>query len=793
MVNDSEYRYSYAQTLAEAEEQPRRNLWLLRALMLGALIVLVLQLGNIQIVNSESLRRAADQNRFRLVSTSALRGVIYDRTGKILARNVPSFHVSIVPADLPRDARERVFEHLSALLDVPLDTVIESVATDPLASLPSDLGRIVTPPRRKPGLRELVARGQRDPFTPVLIKDNVPREIAFYLEENRLDFPGVIVGMKAIREYDAGALFAHILGYIGPIPREEFETYRARGYAPTDSIGLTGLEATFESELRGIKGRRYIQVDVTGREIAVLASEPPISGHNLVLTVDYEFQKSVHTILQKGLQRARARQGVAIALNPRNGAVLALVNIPSYDNNLFATGISAETLTKLIQDPLRPLVNHAITGQYPPGSVFKMVPAVAALQEKVIDIHTRIDAGRPGIVWVPHKYYPDDPALAQPFYDWYKPGFGPLTLREGLAWSSDIFFYKISGGEPPTFDTGLGEKRLAAYARLFGFGELTGIDLPGEARGLVPDPEWKRKTIGDLWTIGDTYNMSIGQGYVLATPLQVANMTAAIANGGTLYKPQLVHDVRDTEGRIKRVIEPQVIRHIRVDAAHLASVREGMREAVTRGTATKANLADVNVAAKTGTAEFYGPKVNGYLPTHAWFTAFAPYENPEIVVTVFVYGGGEGSIVAAPIATDILRAYFNLPANSPLVTTTAPSAAPPVIVPRQPATGTSSASRYVGKLLGVDNWSNELPGIFGTVLDVTGRGVPNVRVVADKCDNAAVFAATTDAYGAFSFNGLYWKDSSRWCVRTVSPATSEPLAVDVVPYRRYTVQFLPTQ
>ncbi len=791
-MNDSESHYSYTQTLREAAEQPRGGFWMLRATILIAFLILILQLGNIQLVNGEYFRRAAEQNRFRLISTPALRGIIYDRSGKILARNVPSFNVSIIPADCPLDARERIFERLSALLDLPIDTVIENVASDPLASLPSDVERVVTPPKRKPGLRELVAQGQRDPFTPVRIKDNVPREIAFYLEEHRLDFPGVVVGMNPIREYTEGSLFAHLLGYTGPIPREEFEAYRARGYAATDSIGLTGLEATFESELRGIKGRRYVQVDVTGREIAVLGSEPPMPGHNLILTVDYEFQKSVQAILQKGLRNARAKQGVAIALDPRNGDVLAMVTIPSYDNNLFATGISSDALNALIQDPLRPLVNHAITGQYPPGSVFKLVPASAALQERVIDINTRIDAGHPGIVWVPHKYYPDDPTLAQPFYDWYKPGFGVITLRDGIAWSSDVFFYKLAGGEPPNFDTGLGEARLAAYARLFGFGEPTGIDLPGEARGLVPDPAWKRKTIGDIWTIGDTYNMGIGQGYVLATPLQVANMTAAIANGGTLYKPQLVHDVRDTEGRITRTIEPQVIRQIRVDAAHLASVREGMREAVTRGTATKANLADVSVAAKTGTAEFYGPKVNGHLPTHAWFTAFAPYENPQIVVTVFVYGGGEGSEVAAPIAADILRAYFNLPANSPLVSTS-PSVVPPVTAPRSPGSSSAPTHKYVGKLQGTDNWNNELPGVFGTVIDANGRGVANVRVVADKCDNATVFADTTDANGAFRFNGLYWKDAARWCVRVVSPVTSEPLAIDIVPYKRYTVQFVPTQ
>jgi len=765
----------------------------MRVLIVAAFILLALQLANIQIVNGEYYKRAADQNRFRLTNTNALRGIIYDRAGKILVRNIPSFNVSIIPADLPDDQAERIFQRLAALLQVPMDTVIENVTMDAVGSLPSDLERVVVPPKRKPGLRELVAKGERDPFTPVPVKSNVAREIAFYLEENRLDFPGVVVGLEPVREYVEGSLLSHILGYTGHVPRERFDEYQAQGYTPTDQVGLTGLESTFEPELRGTKGRRYIEVDVTGREVALLGSEPPLPGHNIVLTLDSEFQKTVQTILQKALQNARAQQGVAIALDPRNGEILAIISLPSYDDNLFATGISTEDFTNLIQDPLRPLVNHAITGQYPPGSTFKLIPASAALQERVVDINTRITT--PGTIWVPNKYYPDDPTLAQPFYDWYKPGFGSLTIRDGLTWSSDVFFYKLAGGESPNFDTGLGEERLAAYARMFGIGEATGIDLSGEAQGLVPDPTWKRKTIGDIWTIGDTYNMGIGQGYVLATPLQIADMTAIVANGGTLYKPQLVHDIRDSEGRILRTIEPQVIRQVRVDPQNFALVREGTRDAVTRGTAIKVNLADVNVAAKTGTAEYYGPKVNGHLPTHAWFTAFAPFENPQIVVTVFVYGGGEGSEVAAPIAADILRAYFHLPADSPLASASAPSAAPPVVAPRgtpAPNTGAAPAHKYTGKLLNVDGWNNEQPGIFGTVIDAGGRGIAGVRVVTDKCDNNVVFAATSDANGAFNFNALYWKDSARWCVRTVAPASSESFLVEVVPYKRYTVQFVPT-
>ncbi len=789
--NDSEHNYSFAQTVTEEEQKPRGNFRLMRVGILVAFALLVFQLGNLQIANGATYRRAADQNRFRLVRTDALRGIVYDRNTKILVRNVPSFSVSIVPADLPDDP-EALFQELAPLLDVPIDTVIENTATDALGALPVGVERAVTPPKRKPGLREIVAKAYRDPFTPVLIKSNVPRNVAFYLEENHLEFPGVRVDLVPVREYVDGPLFAHILGYVGHIPAELIEEYTAKNYAPNDQVGLQGLEATFEDDLRGEKGRRYIQVDVAGREVMLLGEEPPTPGHNLVLTVDAEFQKTVQTILQKALRGARSKQGVAIALNPQTGEILAMVSLPSYDNNLFATGISIEDYTTLAQDPLHPLVNQAISGQYPPGSTFKLIPASAALQERVIDINTKFET--PGVIWVPNKYYPDDETLAQPFYDWYKPGFGALAVRDALMFSSDVFFYKVSGGESPTFDNGLGEVRLAAYTRMFGIGDYTGIDLPGEAKGLVPDAGWKRKTIGDVWTVGDTYNMGIGQGYVLATPLQVANFTAVVANGGTLYKPQLVHSVVDAEGRIVRKIDPQIIRRVPIDPQNLALVREGMRNATLRGTAVKANLADVTVAAKTGTAEFYGPKVNGHLPTHAWVTAFAPYENPEIVVAVFIYGGGEGSEIATPVAADILRAYFKLAPNAPLAG--AQPATPPVVV-RPPATNgtaaTAPARKYVGRTAGVDGWRNEQPGVFGTVVDASGRGVNGVRVVADKCDGAAVFTSTTDGNGAFSFNALYWKDAKRWCVRTIAPADSEPLAIDVEPYKRYNVQFVPTQ
>jgi penicillin-binding protein 2 len=794
VTDQPENEYSYTKAITEQESKPRSGFRLMRIGIAISFAFLVLQLARIQIAEGSFYHDAANRNRYRLVQTDALRGIIYDRNGKLLVHNLSSFRVSIVPADLPTDQEERIFGELSKLLEVPIDTVVENTHPDVVGRLPLALERIVTPPTRKPGLSELVEKGNRDPFSPTLIKTNVPREVAFYIIERHLDFPGVQVDTEPVREYPYGPLLSHILGYTGLIPRENSDDYENQGYSPTDQVGLTGLEYTYESELRGAKGRRHIEVDVAGREVFNLGEEAPIPGHNLVLTLDIDLQQTVEKILEKTLRTARAKQGVAIVLDPRNGNILAMVSSPSYDDNLFATGISVDDFTSLAQDPLHPLMNQAITGQYPPGSTFKLIPASAALQERVIDTKTRLQT--PGIIWVPNRNYPDRPDLAQPFYDWYKPGFGSLNIYGGIAESSDVFFYKLAGGEAPDYESGLGEERLAGYSRMFGLGQLTGIDLPGEAKGLVPDQTWKLKTIGNPWTLGDTYNMGIGQGYVLATPLQVADYTAIVANGGTLYKPELARAIYDANGSLVRSFDPQVIRRVAVDPQYLAIVREGMRLGVTSGTSTNANLADVTVGAKTGTAEYYGPKVNGHLPTHAWFTAFAPYENPQVVVTVFVYGGGEGSAVAAPAVADILRAYFKLPADSPLAPAIQSVTAPVLVRPPAPSSSggpvAPPARKYTGRVVNMDGYG-ELPGIFGTVADASGRGVMGVRVVTDKCDGSVVFTATTDANGAFNFAGVYWKESPRWCVRTVAPSESDPLSIEVTPYKRYTVQFVPTQ
>jgi penicillin-binding protein 2 len=501
------------------------------------------------------------------------------------------------------------------------------------------------------------------PYRAVTIKKDVDRETAFIIEEEHLSLPGVLVEIEPIREYLTGGLTSHIIGYVGHIPPELVEEYVEKGYdTASDKVGLTGVEMTFDKELRGKKGLKCIEVDAAGREIRTIGSPKlPEPGHSLILTIDIRLQRFMEEALRRGMEAVGSQSGVAIAMDPMTGEILGIVSLPSYDNNVFARGISADEYKILESNPWRPLMNHAISGQYTPGSTFKIIPAVAVLEEGVVTPRTTVNCE--GILLLPNKYFPDKPELAQPFYCWiykYGTGHGPTNIIAGIALSCDIYFYQVSGGFED-FE-GLGLERLTKYARLFGLGERTGIELPGEGErpGLVPSERWKRTNYGESWSTGDTYNIAIGQGFILVTPLQLLNATAAVANGGILYRPRIVHKVISSSGEVIKHFEPEVIRKIPVSEESLEVVKDGMEAAVIWGTAKRAYLEDVTVAAKTGSAEFPGPRdEEGNLPTHAWITAFAPVDEPEIALVVFVYGGKSGAKTAAPIAAEILRYYFD--------------------------------------------------------------------------------------------------------------------------------------
>ncbi len=657
------------------EDRPRHNerVYLLWLGMVIALLVTVGQLARLQLGQQRAFAGYSRENAIRVVPVPAPRGVIYDRVHRILARNRPMFQVRVIPAALPEEKEEglAVLRRTLDLIRHPQSPLGEPITmTVPISATGASDEPVFLYDDPEAIWQKVEEERLGAAYRSILIATRVSRDVAFEIEELRPTLPGVEITVEPVREYPGGPLTAHVLGYMGAIPASQENRYLEKGYRPGQKVGLTGVEASYEDVLRGMDGEREIVVDVRGNIVRTLGERPPVPGNNLVLTIDLDLQRKVYEILQRHLELKGARSGVVILEDVRTGAILSMVSLPTYDDNWFARGVDPDRYAALLQDMWRPLVNHAISGIYPPGSVFKLVTAAAALQEGVITPRTRFLTE--GELWLPNKYFPDDPTQAQKFVCWinkYGGKHGLINVEQALEVSCDIFFYIVGGGfqEFP----GLGNDTLAYYARQFGYGEKSGIALPGEHPGLIPTSKWKRLNYAESWTTGDTYNMAIGQGYVLVTPLQVVNATAAIANGGILYQPQIVYQVVDAQGYLVQDFTPRVIRRLPVEERYLSVVRRGMYLAVygPRGTARTVALPGVTVAGKTGTAEFAADldgdgridrDEEGNLPTHAWFTAFAPYEDPEVAIVVFVFGGGEGSATAVPIAREVLAAYFGV-------------------------------------------------------------------------------------------------------------------------------------
>lgn len=705
----------------------RLSMVLFRLGLIGLFFVTVGRLFQLQILEGSDFQTRSNDNRFEEVVVPAPRGVIYDRDGTILTRNKPSFEIALVPEDLPFDdpeteVDERNVEIIRVLQVMHADTdreiqlriaelmfrrlgrvdyakAVESAGIElSYVRVPSGEQRVtndsagftipvpqfieipdISQPLPLAGLVALVQRaleigeqGSASDAVPIL--DVVERLQAQEIAEETYRLPSIRVLQVPVREYIYGDLFSHVLGFLGPIPAALADEYRKNGYTtPDEKVGLSGLEASYQTELRGSPGHKTFEVDILGRQIRTVgAVREPTPGLNLILNIDRTLQQVMRDALQAKVDELNAKWGVTIAMNPQNGAILGMVSLPSYNNNVFAERINEEYLA-LERDERKPLINYAIGGLYPPGSTFKMVPATAALAEGVIDKNTTIvDAGP---IYLRNEYFPNDLSQAQEFVSWnHRLGIvhGALNVVQALALSNDIFFYWLGGGQPEARFRGLGDKKLSEWAALYGYGAPTGIDLPGEVGSTLPTDQWKRQLFAETWTTGDSYNMAIGQGYLLATPLQVLVSVATVANGGTVYQPQVVYQMTDATGGLQHDFQPKIIRQLPASADVMNTVREGMWAVVNSsvGTGAAVRIDGVTIAGKTGTAEFCevievepeeydcrrDEKDN--LPTHAWFAAYAPYENPEIAIVTFIYDGGEGSATAVPVTRTILEAYF---------------------------------------------------------------------------------------------------------------------------------------
>ncbi len=586
--------------------------------ILTLLTVYVSRVGYLQLHRGEAFAAIAEDNRIRTITERASRGMIVDRFDRPIVTNTPEFIMTITPQELPKtsEAKQTLIAQLADILtEDPL------AVTEEISALPTD-----------PFLRR-----QAQTF-----REDVPYETALRMIAKEQEMPGIRVEVREQRAYpetyDEQSVatpmptsIAHIVGSLGKISAEDWTTVAAKGYILSDELGKSGIEQTYDTALHGTHGKRVVEVDALGKIRRILRREEPIAGERLMLTLDLSLQRIAEDALQKGMAALPKRSrtgGAVVAIDPRDGAIRALVSLPSYDARIFSGNRSRTALAEVLADPAQPLFPRAIAGAYPSGSTIKPLMSLAALEEGIITPNTSFLST--GGIRIGQWFFPD----------WRAGGHGQVSVRRAIADSINTFYYIIGGGYGNI--PGLGMERIEKWLTKFSFGKQLGVDLPREAAGLVPTPEWKEVVKEEQWYIGDTYHLAIGQGDFLVTPLQIASMTATFANGGTLWRPHL------------RAREEPVALDAKVGSdANIRVVREGMRQGVTAGGSVRLNTLPIPVAGKTGTAQW-----SSKYATHAWFTGFAPYDNPELAITVLVEEGGEGSTASVPIAKEILEKYF---------------------------------------------------------------------------------------------------------------------------------------
>ncbi|MBP2649622.1 MAG: penicillin-binding protein 2 [Firmicutes bacterium] len=572
-------------------------------------VTLISRLGYLQVVQGKYYGNLADGNRIRLIPIMAPRGIFYDRNGVALVSNRPGFTISLVPISGP--IQEEVINKLSGILGMSIDEIKTKV------------------------------NNQAGVFEPIRIKTDVGQDVVTRIEEHRAELPGVVIEIQPIRNYVNNELGAHLFGYVSEINDVELAASKDKGYRSGDIIGKFGLEKVYDQDIRGVDGGRQVEVDVTGRPIQELGKKDPQPGNNLMMTIDYRIQKAAEMaideqlqVLQTKLGRRNAKAAAAVVMNPKTGEILAMVSRPAFNPNLFAGGISTKDWKTINDNPFNPMDNKAISGMYPPGSTFKIITGTAALElGKVTPEEKILDTGKH---WIIPKGNDAGEAL------------GWIDFKVAMAKSDNVYFYEMGNR--------LGIDNLENYARMFGLGDYTGINLPGEADGLVANRRYKEKVYGEDWYLSETFDAAIGQGFQLVTPLQVAMVMSEIANGGHRYRPYLISKITAPSGEPIKLFGAEEVGNVKISDRTLTLIREALSDVTHEGGTAGAVFNDfpITIAGKTGTAE------NPHGDDHAWFACYAPYDDPQVVVVVVVEQGGYGTEASAPIAKKILEAAFNI-------------------------------------------------------------------------------------------------------------------------------------
>lgn len=561
------------------------------------LLVLAGRLVSLQVVHGQEYLSESMQNRIRIRDIPAPRGVIYDRNGQVLATNTVGFRLVV-----------EVIGMTSKRMDQVSDVLSQKIG-ESAGKIKSELSDKSSPE--------------------VVVKTGLSQDDALKDEVELANYSEIRVVEEPVRYYPNGSILAHLIGYVGEINQDELKSAQYAGYTNGAKVGRDGIEESYEYLLHGKDGKEIVEVDSKGQTARILEKEEPVPGKSLVLTVDLGLTKTLETALDKELQITKSEKAAIVAMDPQDGSVLTYISRPSFDPNIFAKGISAKDYAVLANDPNQPLFDRVISGVYPPGSTFKPTVAVAGLTDGVIKADEKIDS--PSFIKLG----------TQEFHNWDDRALGPQNVIDALAWSNDIYFYTVGGR--------LGVDRISDWAERLGYGQKTGINLPGESPGTVPTNDWKEQTFGQPWYPGDSYNYGIGQGYLLVTPLQLDEALSTIGNGGTLYQPILIKDVKDENNMSVSHDSPVVRRQGLIDPNIDNTVKEGMKKACTVFLSFGGDT-----GCKTGTAEFGGSGQN----PHGWFSVFAPWQNPEIAMVVLLEGVGHGSIYSSPVAKPAFTKYI---------------------------------------------------------------------------------------------------------------------------------------